>query len=37
MTARYAAVLDRLRKAGLRPTRQRLTLGRLLFEGSTGT
>ena len=33
MTARYAAVLDRLRKAGLRPTRQRLTLGRLLFEG----
>lgn len=35
MTARpYAAVLDRLRKAGLRPTRQRLALARLLFDGA---
>ena len=34
MTARpYAAALDRLRKAGLRPTRQRLALARLLFDG----
>lgn len=33
MTARpYAAVLDRLRASGLRPTRQRLALARLLFE-----
>jgi len=34
MTARPdAAALDRLRKAGLRPTRQRLALARLLFDG----
>jgi Fur family iron response transcriptional regulator len=26
-------VIDRLRRAGLRPTRQRLALARLLFEG----
>lgn len=33
MTARpYAVVLDRLRRSGLRPTRQRLALARLLFE-----
>lgn len=33
MTARpYAAALDRLRRSGLRPTRQRLALARLLFE-----
>lgn len=33
-TARpYKHVLDRLQEAGLRPTRQRLALGRLLFEG----
>ncbi len=29
----YAQVLDRLRTAGLRPTRQRLALAKLLFEG----
>ncbi|HZD27006.1 MAG TPA: transcriptional repressor, partial [Alphaproteobacteria bacterium] len=29
----YASVLERLRAAGLRPTRQRLALARLLFEG----
>lgn len=29
----YTAVLDRLRNAGLRPTRQRLALARLLFDG----
>jgi len=29
----YAQTLSRLREAGLRPTRQRLALGRLLFEG----
>jgi Fur family iron response transcriptional regulator len=28
------AALDRLRKAGLRPTRQRLALARLLFDGA---
>ncbi len=28
----FAPVLDRLRTAGLRPTRQRLALARLLFE-----
>ena len=28
----YSQVLARLREAGLRPTRQRLALGRLLFE-----
>ncbi|HEY9568979.1 MAG TPA: Fur family transcriptional regulator [Thalassobaculum sp.] len=33
MTARpYAAALDRLRRSGLRPTRQRLALTRLLFD-----
>ena len=30
---RYAPVLERLRGAGLRPTRQRLALARLLFDG----
>jgi len=29
----YAQTITRLRDAGLRPTRQRLALGRLLFEG----
>ncbi len=29
----YSKVLDRLRGAGLRPTRQRLALAKLLFEG----
>ncbi len=29
----YKKVLDRLRGAGLRPTRQRLALAKLLFEG----
>ena len=29
----FTAVLEKLRGAGLRPTRQRLTLGRLLFDG----
>lgn len=29
----YAATFTRLRAVGLRPTRQRLALGRLLFEG----
>jgi Fur family iron response transcriptional regulator len=29
----FSKVLDRLRGAGLRPTRQRLALARLLFEG----
>ncbi len=29
----YSQVLDRLRAAGLRPTRQRLALAKLLFEG----
>ncbi len=29
----YTQVLDRLRAAGLRPTRQRLALAKLLFEG----
>ena len=28
----YASALDRLRKVGLRPTRQRLALAKLLFE-----
>jgi Fur family iron response transcriptional regulator len=31
-TRPYSASLDRLRAAGLRPTRQRLALARLLFE-----
>lgn len=30
---RYSQTLGRLREVGLRPTRQRLALGRLLFEG----
>jgi Fur family iron response transcriptional regulator len=29
----YTKALDRLKAAGLRPTRQRLGLGKLLFEG----
>lgn len=29
----YTDILFRLKEAGLRPTRQRLALGRLLFEG----
>jgi Fur family iron response transcriptional regulator len=29
----YSQILDRLRTAGLRPTRQRLALAKLLFEG----
>lgn len=29
----YVAAMDRLRRAGLRPTRQRLALARLLFDG----
>jgi len=29
----YSGVLDRLKAAGLRPTRQRLALAKLLFEG----
>ncbi len=29
----FAQTLTRLREAGLRPTRQRLALGRLLFDG----
>jgi len=34
MTIRpYSHLLDRLRSAGLRPTRQRLALARLLFDG----
>lgn len=31
----YKKVLDRLRAAGLRPTRQRLALAKLLFEGGS--
>ncbi len=31
----FAAALDLLRGAGLRPTRQRLSLARLLFDGAT--
>lgn len=30
---RFAGLVDRLKQAGLRPTRQRLALARLLFEG----
>ena len=33
-TRPYATVLDRLREAGLRPTRQRVALARLLFDGA---
>ena len=32
-TRPYSQALDRLRGAGLRPTRQRLALAKLLFEG----
>ena len=32
----YAQVLDRLRNAGLRPTRQRLALAKLLFDCEHG-
>ncbi len=32
-TRPYRNVIDRLRAAGLRPTRQRLALARLLFDG----
>ncbi len=32
-TRPYSRILGRLRGAGLRPTRQRLALGRLLFDG----
>ncbi len=32
-TRPYSQILGRLRDAGLRPTRQRLALGRLLFDG----
>ncbi len=31
-TRKYSRVLDRLKKAGLRPTRQRLALAKLLLE-----
>lgn len=30
----YSQVLERLREAGLRPTRQRLALAKLLFDGN---
>lgn len=30
----YSEVIERLKRAGLRPTRQRLSLARLLFDGS---
>jgi Fur family iron response transcriptional regulator len=34
MTARpYAPAIERLKRAGLRPTRQRLALARLLYDG----
>ncbi len=33
MTRPYSHALDRLTKAGLRPTRQRLALAKLLFDG----
>ncbi len=32
-TRPYSQILGRLRNAGLRPTRQRLALGKLLFDG----
>ncbi|MGI9450535.1 MAG: iron response transcriptional regulator IrrA [Geminicoccaceae bacterium] len=32
MTRKYSRVLDRLKRAGLRPTRQRLALAKLLLE-----
>ena len=31
---RYTALIERLKQAGLRPTRQRLALARLLFDGA---
>ncbi|MEQ8319493.1 MAG: Fur family transcriptional regulator [Rhodospirillales bacterium] len=30
---RYAPIIDKLRNAGLRPTRQRIALGELMFRG----
>ncbi len=33
MVRPYSQAIERLRAAGLRPTRQRLALGRLLFDG----
>ncbi|MCZ6604408.1 MAG: Fur family transcriptional regulator [Alphaproteobacteria bacterium] len=33
-TRPYSDIIERLRAAGLRPTRQRLALGRLLFDGA---
>lgn len=30
---RYAPIIDKLRNAGLRPTRQRIALGELMFQG----
>src|SRR5690606_18652792 len=30
---RYTALIERLKQAGLRPTRQRLALAKLLFDG----
>lgn len=33
-TRPYAPVLEKLRSAGLRPTKQRLALARLLFDGA---
>ncbi|MEM7169208.1 MAG: iron response transcriptional regulator IrrA [Pseudomonadota bacterium] len=32
MTRRYGTIINRLREAGLRPTRQRMALAKLLFE-----
>lgn len=33
MTRSYSSVIERLKAAGLRPTRQRMALAKLLFEG----
>lgn len=33
MTRRYTHIIETLREAGLRPTRQRLGLARLMFQG----
>lgn len=33
MTRRYTRIIEMLREAGLRPTRQRLGLARLMFQG----
>jgi len=35
-TRPYSGLIERLKSAGLRPTRQRLALSRLLFEGRDG-